>query len=113
MLKHALQNESRQGDEKDTSVKDAVIEDFSFRSHPAGEVRKKEISGNGKHEAGTGCCRHDEGKDTVRFFTAPFPHDFGDEGASSRTEHEPDTAENHDGGINQIDGGESGFAHEI
>lgn len=43
----------------------------------------------------------------------PFSHDFCHKSAAARAEHESDARENHNGGENQIDRGERGFAHIV
>lgn len=112
-LKHILQNEKRLRYKENSAVYNAVVYHV---------VAGTKCNGNGTHKdkADDGQCNterdgniNQHGKITVCQFLFSFAECFCNNGASAGAEHHADTADTHENGHDEIDGGKRCFTDEI
>ena len=112
-LEDVLQDEGRLPDDEDPAVEDAGLHHLPGGAQGDGDGTDEDESGNGQYNAENNGGVDQHGKVAVGVFPVALAQGLGDDGAAAGADHEAHGAHDHQGGEDEVHGGEGGLAHIV
>ena len=112
-LEHVLQHEGKREAGDDAAIEHAVVDHGVCRAQEIGHGAHGEEAHGGQNKAQQQGEQHHHGEGAVGLVLLALAQQLGHEGRAACADHKAHTAQDHDEGHDQIDGGEGGLPGEV